>query len=182
MNIMILFRRIIAKIVKTLWYGRTYPYNEAKRLGVKFGDNCRFIGTPRWGSEPWLIEIGNHVELSFDVTFITHDGATWVFRDQDRYKNVIRYGKIIIEDNCFIGAMTTILPGVTIGRNSIIGACSLVNSDIKPDSVYAGVPAKRICSTAEYAEKCLDQTPNYDRSAYQRNKKKVLMEILNGKE
>ena len=52
------------------------------------------------------------------------------------------YGKVLLRNNCRIGSHSTILPGVSIGRNSIIGAHSLVNKDI-PDNVVAfGVPAK----------------------------------------
>lgn len=53
-------------------------------------------------------------------------------------------GKIILKNNCKIGSHSTIMPGVTIGANSIIGAHSFVNEDI-PDNVLAfGVPAKII--------------------------------------
>ena len=52
------------------------------------------------------------------------------------------HGKVILKQNCRIGSHSTILPGVSIGENSIIGAHSLVNKDI-PDNVIAfGVPAK----------------------------------------
>ena len=53
-------------------------------------------------------------------------------------------GKVVLKQNCRIGSHSTILPGVSIGKNSIIGAHSLVNKDI-PDNVVAfGVPAKII--------------------------------------
>jgi len=53
-------------------------------------------------------------------------------------------GEIILKENCKIGSHSTIMPGVTIGANSIIGAHSFVNGDI-PDNVLAfGVPAKII--------------------------------------
>ena len=53
-------------------------------------------------------------------------------------------GEVILKKNCKIGSHSTVLPGVTIGKNSIIGAHSLVNTDI-PDNVVAyGVPAKVI--------------------------------------
>ena len=52
------------------------------------------------------------------------------------------YGKVVLKQNCRIGSHSTVLPGVTIGKNSIVGAHSLVNKDI-PDNVVAfGVPAK----------------------------------------
>jgi acetyltransferase-like isoleucine patch superfamily enzyme len=51
-------------------------------------------------------------------------------------------GKIILKRNCRIGTHSVIMPGVTIGENTIIGACSFVNTDI-PDNVIAqGIPAK----------------------------------------
>lgn len=49
-----------------------------------------------------------------------------------------------------------ILPGVTIGDNSIIGAGSIVNKDIPSNTVAAGVPCKKICSLEEYEEKHKD--------------------------
>lgn len=55
---------------------RQNPMRYARKMGVVLGENCRLIGLPDWGSEPWLISIGNHTEVSFDVAFITHDGAT----------------------------------------------------------------------------------------------------------
>ena len=52
------------------------------------------------------------------------------------------HGKVVLKQNCRIGSHSTVLPGVTVGKNSIIGAHSLVNKDI-PDNVVAfGVPAK----------------------------------------
>ena len=56
------------------------------------------------------------------------------------------FGKVVLKNNCRIGSHSTILPGISIGKNSIIGAHSLVNKDI-PDNVVAfGVPAKVVRS------------------------------------
>ena len=52
------------------------------------------------------------------------------------------YGKITLKQNSRIGSHSTILPGITIGKNSIIGAHSLVNKDIPDDVVAFGAPAK----------------------------------------
>lgn len=156
----------------------TKPIPFARKLGVTVGESCKFNGHPSFGSEPYLITIGNHVELSGRIEFITHDGATWVFREKERYKDVIKYGKITIGDNCFIGAQTMILPGVTIGKDSIIGAGSLVTKDVPSGVVVAGRPAKYICTTEEYAEKCLANTPEYDLKRYNEDKKEELLRIL----
>ena len=61
-------------------------------------------------------------------------------------------GKVLLKRKCKIGSHSIVMPGVTVGENSIIGACSFVNSDI-PDNVIAfGVPAKvirQVDSTSE---------------------------------
>ena len=51
-------------------------------------------------------------------------------------------GRVLIKKNARIGSHTTIMPGVTIGKNSIVGAHSFVNSDIPDNSIALGVPAK----------------------------------------
>lgn len=158
------------------------PVRYARKIGVNLIDekDIKLLST-NFGSEPWLITIGKHVELSGNVVFITHDGATWVFRNgdqSDKYKNVIRYGKIIIKDNCFIGMNSVILPGITIGPNAIVGAGSILTKNVPPNSVYAGNPAHYICSVDEYAEKCLRETPDYNIESYRSNKKEELLRIL----
>lgn len=50
-----------------------------------------------------MIELADNVRLSFNVTFVTHDGGTWAFRDNKRYADVIRYGKIYVGEHTFIG-------------------------------------------------------------------------------
>ena len=55
-----------------------------------------------------------------------------------------KHGPVLLKRNCKIGAGSTVLPGVTVGENSVVGAHSLVTRDI-PDNVVAyGVPAKII--------------------------------------
>lgn len=150
----------------------------SRKAGVTIGNGCKLNDIPSWGSEPWLISLGNHVEISSAVTFITHDGATWVFRNQEKYKDVIKYGKISIHDNCFIGMHSTIMPGVEIGPNAIVGAGSLVTKTVPEGCVYAGIPAKYICSVQEYAEKCLNNNLDYDKELYRKDKKKAVLLAL----
>lgn len=56
---------------------------------------------------------------------------------------------IILEENVWLGGRVIVLPGVTIGRNSVIGAGSVVTGDIPPDVIAAGVPARVIRSLSE---------------------------------
>ncbi len=129
--------------------------------GMKVGKNCQFISPgPNFGSEPYLITIGDNTTVSFDVAFVTHDAGTRVLRNLapqgSKEKQTVIYGEIKIGNNCFIGCRSTILPGVEIGDNSIIGAGSVVNRNIPANSVAAGVPCKVICSLEEYKEKHKD--------------------------
>lgn len=173
---MILIKRLLNKI-------QMYrnPVQYAKKVGVTVGDNCKLITPTHWGSEPWLITIGNHVELSANVTLLTHDGSIWIFKGMKDCEKVIKYGKIIIGDNCFIGRGTTIMPGVKIGNNCIVGACSVVTKSIPDNSVYAGNPARYICSCEDYKKKCIENTPEYDVKRYNDDKKSVVLELLNDK-
>ena len=104
-----------------------------------------------------MIELADNVRLSFNVTFVTHDGGTWAFRDNKRYADVIRYGKIYVGEHTFIGTGVIIMPGVTIGKRCVIGAGAVITRDIPANSVAVGVPAKVISTTEQYAEKCLKE-------------------------
>ena len=118
------------------------------------GKRCRFVGTQNYGSEPYLISIGDDTTISFDVAFVTHDAATRVIRNlPDGDPETVIYGPIKIGKNCFIGCRSVILPNVTIGDNTIIGAGSIVNKSIPENCVAAGNPCKVICSLDEYREK-----------------------------
>ena len=147
------------------------------RQGLQIADDCRLIGCPNFGSEPYLISVGRHVTMSGRVSFINHDGGTWVFRDQEKYREVIRYGRIVVHDNCFIGFGATIMPGVSIGPNSVVATGAVVTRDVPPGTVAAGVPAKVVRTVEEYAEKSLAAVPDYDRAAYRRNKVQELLRI-----
>ena len=87
------------------------------------------------------IEIGNDVAIANHVKILTSDH---VFKNNDvAIKDQgIEIDKITIKDNVWIGAGATILKGVVIGENSIIGAQSLVNKNIPPNVIAAGVPCK----------------------------------------
>lgn len=143
------FRRLVNKLL--LKYGsQAMKIATLRRMGVRIGERCR-IYTSNFGSEPWLIKIGDHVCVSNDVTFVNHN-LNWPF--QDKYESLTGFDTIEIKDNCQIGVNVTLLPGVTIGPNACVGAGSVVASDVPPDTVAAGNPARVICTLAEYEEKC----------------------------
>ena len=152
-----------------------------KKKGMKVGKGCDFVSPgPNFGSEPYLIEIGNNTTVSFDVAFVTHDAGTRVLRNlatNDKEKQTVIYGKIVVGNNCFIGCRSTILPGVKIGDNVIIGAGGVVNRDIPSNSVAAGVPCKVICSLEEYKEKHKDDFLYMVNLPYE-EKKKFLIKLF----
>jgi acetyltransferase-like isoleucine patch superfamily enzyme len=158
------------------WVNR-YRLRKFIKQGLQIADDCRLVSMPDWGSECFLISIGKHVTITSNVTFITHDGGSWVFRDQPRYKDVIKYGRITIHDNSFIGKDTILMPGISIGPNSVVASGSVVTKDVPPNSVVGGVPARVIKSVEAYAESCLASTPLYDRQAYQRDKAAELLRL-----
>ncbi len=124
-----------------------------KYLNIQIGNNSRITHFPRWGSEPYLIEIGDNVTITRGVSFFTHDGGVGLFRDE--YPGINVFGKIKIGNNVFIGANAILLPGTTIGNNVVIGAGSIVTKDIPDNVVIAGVPAKVIKTLDEYKNNVL---------------------------
>ena len=157
------------------------PMGYAISKGMKVGKGCTLAsrnGTS-FGSEPYLITLEDEVRLSGGVVFITHDGGTYAFRDQEKYKDVLRFGAIKVGFRSFIGYGAIIMPGVTIGKRCVIGAGAVVTKDIPDDSVAVGVPARVVYSTDQYAEKCLQEykAKGYDRKEFSDNKKKYLMKM-----
>lgn len=131
-----------------LWRFNDFTIAELfRRQGAVIGRDCRIM-IRSFGSEPFLISIGNHCTLAPDVSLITHDGGAWIFTHDD--PTLQKFGRITILDNCFIGLRATVLPGVTIGPNSIVGACSLVTKDVPPNTVVAGNPARPVCDVETY--------------------------------
>lgn len=134
---------------------RQCPVEHARALGVKLGENCRLIATTSatFGSEPYLITIGNHVTISSGVRFVTHDGGVWVFRHELPDIDVI--APITVGSNVFVGANALVLPGVNIGDDVVIGAGSIVTKDVPSSTVCGGVPARVLSSLESYKERSL---------------------------
>jgi acetyltransferase-like isoleucine patch superfamily enzyme len=127
-----------------------------RSCGAQVGEGC-FIASMDLdiGIEPYLLKIGNHVAIAGEVSVMTHDGAPWVFRDQVSDLQV--FGPVVIDDNCFIGYRAMICPNVRIGPNSIVAAGSVVISDVPPNTLVMGVPARPFGSVDRYREKCLQR-------------------------
>lgn len=124
-------------------------YHRSK--GVRIGRQCELIGTTlhTFGSEPYLVALGDNVTVSHGVDFVTHDGGLRVVRGD--HPDAYYYAPITVGSNVFIGARCILLPGVTIGDRAVVGAGAVVARDVPPGVVVAGVPAREIKPVDEYA-------------------------------
>lgn len=118
------------------------------KRGLVVGENFKMMGgviiDP---SHCWLIEIGDDVTLAPHVHILAHDASTKLAL------GYTKIGNVKIGNRVFIGASSIILPGVTIGDDVIVGAGSIVCKDVPSGCLFAGNPAKFICSTTDYLEK-----------------------------
>lgn len=147
-----------------------------KHLGVKFGKNVRITGIPSFGSEPYLITIGDNVTITHGVVFHNHDGGVGLLRA--KYPGIDIIKPITVGNNVFIGSNTTIMPGIVIGNNVIIGASSVITRNIPDNVVVAGVPAKIIKSMEEYEEKVLKEAIYIKNRSDLEARKKEILEVL----
>ena len=148
----------------------------ARYKGVKVGANCR-IYTTHFGSEPFLIEIGDNVTVTSGVKFITHDGSGWLMRD-DKGRRYL-YQKISIGSNVFIGINCIIMPGVKIDDFVVIAPGSVITKSIPSGVIVGGVPAKIIGDFDSLKSKMInyyisDADINYNTDYYTR-----IIKILN---
>ena len=141
MNLKYILNRLHLKILEKA--SNKMKINYLRKQGMKIGENC-LLNTFSFSTEPFLIEIGNHVAIAGGSEIITHDGATWCFLEEIPDADV--FGKIIIGNNVFIGDNCTILPNTTIGDNCIVGAGSVVRGKFPENSVIIGNPAKIVMS------------------------------------
>jgi len=133
------------------WYKTTFWSYEkqARKAGVRMGDN-NFVMSHFWTSEPYLIEIGSHCQLTLGCHVYTHGGGSAL---RAKYPDFDAFGRIKIGNYVYVGNYALIMPGVTIGDNVIIGAGSIVTKSIPSNVVVAGNPAKILCNIEEYMQR-----------------------------
>lgn len=139
------------KLIKKLLGYRDPEESQRKYLlenGMEMGENCHIYSYNGIDAgKPYLITIGDNVTISTNVTILTHDASP----------NVVgcgtKLGKVKIGSNVFIGTRAVVLCNVKIGDNVVVGAGSVVTRDLPGDAVYAGSPARKICTIEEYRKK-----------------------------
>ena len=142
-----------------------YFRNKGMRIG-----NCCKIYSDILTSEPYLVEVGEDVTISFDVQFLTHDNS--ICKINSEFTDL--FGKIKVGNHCFIGARTLILGGVNIGDNVIIGAGSVVTKSIPANSIAVGNPIRIVSTLDLFKEKYISKGFNIDGLNFD-EKKELLM-------
>ena len=151
----------------------------SRKIGVRIGADCQVLANPfaAFGNEPWLISLGNHVDVAADVQFLTHEGGIWIMRGLDeKYKKLDVFSPIVVGNNVLIGMRSIIMPGVTIGNNVIVAANSIVTKNVPDNCVVGGNPAKFICSIDNFVEKFKNKETFPTKGLSFERKKKYLME------
>lgn len=120
--------------------------------GTNIYENAYVYGKPKVGKNVWIgpfvlldgtggLEIGDGCSIASGVHIYTHAVQEWVVSEgkKPKTKKPVKIGNYVA-----IGANSVILPGVTVGHHTIVGAGSVVTNDIPPHSTAAGVPARVI--------------------------------------
>lgn len=151
MSLKKIYRMIYSNILRRI-DGAKY----AKKIGVNMHGIVHIYGKIAWGTEPWIISLGDNVHITDGVKFITHDGGTLLFRKIVPDLDITK--PIIVGNNVYFGNNVIVLPGVKIGNNVVIGAGAIVSKDIPDNSLAVGIPARVIKSIDEYLEKARTQS------------------------
>lgn len=148
---------ILKALIKRIFYGHKASsesyVNFLKKKGVTIGDSIEIVFPKDTFIDylnPHLLSIGSYVSMTGPITILTHDYSVCVLKKWSKGEILGKQKKTIIGNNIFLGWGCTVLPGTKIGDNVIIGANAVVSGVIENNSVYAGNPAKKICSIEEY--------------------------------
>lgn len=165
------FFRILKSTIKMAWVHHSSD-SYCKYLianGVEVGEGthidsatCQIDLT-----RPSLVSIGSNCFINKNFTLMTHDYVSNVFVNMG-LDFINSSGKVTIGNNVSFGQNVMVLKGVSIGDNCFIGACSLVNKNIPPNSIAAGIPCRVIMTLDEYYErrknKCESEAIEYAQS------------------
>ncbi len=131
-----------------------------RKAGISIGENCIFCSElPVW-RDSFLLSFGDNCLVSGNVTFLMHDAAPTTVSGGIGTDIL---GRVTIGNSCFIGANSTIMPGVTLADYTVVGAGSVVTHSTKePGLVIAGNPARVVCTVKEYLSKNQEKIVSLD--------------------
>ena len=108
---------------------------------ARIGEKCSILPSTLF-TDPAYVSIGDNVHFATSAV-IGHDGSIGMMEEAFGVR-IDAVGKTDIKDNVFIGHQAIIMPGVVIGPNAIVAAGAVVTKDVAPDTIVAGVPARKI--------------------------------------
>ena len=162
------YKRIFYSMILSMYPGggkKRASFIKKHGLMGSVGENC-LIQKRKLPLYSNLVFLHNNVIVASNVGFVTHDFIHAMLNNKDGGEQYIeKVGCIEVMDNVFIGSGTRILYGTRIDSNVIIGSDSLINKDIPDNSVYAGVPARFICTFDDYVKKAKAYSDHF-RSVY----------------
>lgn len=139
--------KILGKLKRDKHKETIHDYFRKQGMRIGYGCNiCSNIVTP----ESHLIEIGDNVTIAGNVEFVTHDNS--ISKVLPNATDL--FGQIKIGNNCFIGARSVIMYGVTLADNTVVAAGSVVTKSFQQGNlVIGGNPAKEITTWEKFAKK-----------------------------
>ena len=166
---------IIRKIAwRFMHFNREYVNDFFRKNGVTIGKNVR-INSNILTAESYLIELGDNITISDHVSFITHDNSIAKTSAGILNGGGDLYGKIKIGNDCFIGAHSILMYGVSLADNVIVASGSVVTKSIKESGVIIGGNPARIIGTVDrFSEKNKDRILKLS-SLPAEEKKKILL-------
>ena len=128
--------------VKYNGFVRVMAHCDFTKRNIEIGNKVQF---GRYCSISTDVKFGNNILLAGNVSIVgrndhmTNTPGTTIWDSPRGQDNLT-----VIEDDVWIGHRATVIAGVTIGKGSVVAACSLVTKDIPPCEIWGGVPAKKI--------------------------------------
>lgn len=147
-------KTLIDKIRLRFFIPSGFPYARyLKEKGTlrRQGSGC-FIAKNAGLPDGYLTAIGDNVWITDGCQLLCHDASVIMLNARDA-SHLDRVAPITIGDHVFLGNRTTVLPGITVGSDVIVGAGSVITRDIPDGEVWAGNPARRICTTQSYRDR-----------------------------
>ncbi len=123
----------------------TIPLGLNSKPTIDIGDNCNIGNDLKMGAAKRIF-IGKNCLISYDVSIIDHNHAFENINIPPLLQGIDKPAEIRIGDDCFLGAHSFILKGVSLGKHCVVGANSVVTSSFPDFTIVAGVPARKIRS------------------------------------
>ena len=148
-------RKLLKRIVLKEKADSASYLNYLRKRGATIGSGVKIYDPSKTHIDDtrcYLITIGDNVHISTGATILTHD-FSWSVIKAHNGAIVGNALPVKIGNNSFIGWNAIILGGVTVGSNCVVGAQSVVTKDIPDNEIWAGNPAKKICSISDFYDK-----------------------------